>query len=251
MEYFFTYELELPDSVPGFTLYGPWHIFWLALTASLCLGLAPLYRRASPKRQRAVGLGMTIAMVVIEVCNDIILLYLGRFSWEYLPLHLCGLAIFVCLAHAIHPSDWAGQTLYCLGLPGALAAMLFPDWTRCPPLQFENLHSFSLHTLLILYPVLQLAAGRIRPRLAHCWKPAVFLICTAVPLYFLNHIWGTNFMFLNWPSPGSPLVLMAQVLGNPGYLAGYALLVIAIVLLLYLPPTAYQRYRRKKDQSPM
>lgn len=249
MQYFFVYELDLPEDVEGFSRFGPWHIFWISLTLALCVGLSPLYRRAPAPRQRAIGLGLSVAMIVIEFFNDVVLLILGKFDWQYLPLHLCGLAMFVCLAHAIRPSDWSGQTLYCLCLPGAAAAMLFPDWTRCPPLQFENLHSFSLHTLLILYPVLELAAGHIRPRLRSAWKPGVFLLGSALPLYFLNKIWGTNFMFLNWPSPDSPLVSMAAVLGNPGYLAGFALLVLAVVLLLYLPPAIWQRRQTRRTNA--
>ena len=249
-QYFFTYELDLPDEVEGFSLFGPWHIFWLVLNASLCLILCPVYRRMSEKRQQRFGLILCTAMLASEACDDIILLCLGEFDWQYLPLHLCGLAMFVCLAHALTHSDWSAQTLYCLCMPGAAAALIFPDWTRCPPLQYENLHGFIYHTLLILYPVLQLAAGQIRPQIRHIWKPALFLVCTVTPIYFLNHLWGTNFMFVNWPSEGSPLVAMERVMGNPGYLWGYGALVACIMVILYIPPTVRQAVMRRRSSKP-
>jgi len=41
-----------------------------------------------------------------------------------------------------------------------------------------------------------------------------------------------NYMFVNWPSAGSPLVWLADRMGNPGYLIGYAALVFLCMLLM-------------------
>ena len=243
LKYFFVYETDLPADVSGFSLFGPWHLFWLILLVALCIALSPVFRRLTERAQLRFGRILTACMLVIEGCNDVILVAIGHFEWQHLPLHLCGLAIFVCFAHAVRPMDWSAQTLYCMCLPGAAAALIFPDWTSCPPLQYENLHGFVLHTMLVLYPVLQIASGRIRPRLKSVWKPAIFLGCAVLPLYFLNHVWGTNFMFINWPSAGSPLEAIAAVMGNPGYLLGYAALVAAIVLLMYVPWVILYRIR--------
>ena len=39
-------------------------------------------------------------------------------------------------------------------------------------------------------------------------------------------------MFVNVPSPGSPLEWLASFLGNPGYLAGYAVLMLLCMVLM-------------------
>ena len=246
LQYFFTYELDLPDSVEGFSYYGTYHMCWLIALVVLCVVLCPVYRRMSARGQKRMGIVLCTIPLVIEVLSDSVLLYNGCFEIQHLPLHLCGLTMFVSFYHALTQHDWAGQVLFCLGLPGALCALLFPDWNRCPPLHYETLHGFINHTLLVLYPVLQLAAGRIRPDVRRIWKPVLFLLCTALPLYFLNKVWGTNFMFLNWASAGSPLEPLEDLLGNPGYLIGFAGLLVLVWTALYLPPTVYQVRKRKK-----
>ena len=53
-------------------------------------------------------------------------------------------------------------SLYTLCLPGAAAALLFPEWSAYPQWNFMNLNSFLVHGLLILFPILQLVEHTIR-----------------------------------------------------------------------------------------
>lgn len=115
--------------------------------------------------------------------------------------------------------NWLGQVLYTLCLPGAAAALVFPDWTVYPQWSLMNINSFLVHGLLILFPVLQLAAGTIRPRLSAIWKPLLFLAVVTPPIWLFNRTWGTNYFFLNTASPNSPLALLLEVTGPAWYLA--------------------------------
>ena len=84
--------------------------------------------------------------------------------------------------------------MYALCLPGALIAMLSPSWQRLLVWNLMHLHSYSVHVLLILYPVLLLAGG-FRPQMQNIRKVLEFLVCTATPIFFLNRLIGTNFFF--------------------------------------------------------
>ena len=244
--YFFSYAYDLPDDVKRFEYFGPWHLFWLFLLAGLCLVLCPLFRKIPESKQIKAGRTLSVCIIILEICNDCILIWLGEFGVQYLPLHLCSISMFICLIHAFTGADWAGQVLYSICIPGAAAALLFPGWRQCPALNYECIHSFLLHDLLILYPVTALAAGRIKPRMKSIYKPLLYLLAVSIPLYFLNHIWGTNFMFINWPMSDSPLEWIASFMGNPGYLAGYAVLVVCIVFIMYIPAEIARNITRKK-----
>ena len=41
-------------------------------------------------------------------------------------------------------------------------------------------------------------------------------------------------MFLNYPSPGSPLVLLGEKFGNPGYIIPYLLFVWGVIISMSL-----------------
>lgn len=43
-----------------------------------------------------------------------------------------------------------------------------------------------------------------------------------------------NYYFINWPVPNSPLAWLAERMGNPGYLLGFAGLAAAVILTEYL-----------------
>ena len=58
-----------------------------------------------------------------------------------------------------------------------------------------------------------------------------------------------NFFFLNYPSPGSPLVLFEQIAGNPGYIALTLLLVLVVWIILYLPFYSSTKHRVREAYS--
>ena len=159
----------------------------------------------------------------------------GHLTVYSLPLHLCELAPFLYLLFSWRSWNWLGQVLYTLCLPGAAAALVFPDWTVYPQWSLMNINSFLVHGLLILFPVLQLAAGTIRPRLSAIWKPLLFLAVVTPPIWLFNRTWGTNYFFLNTASPNSPLALLLEVTGPAWYLPAYALLAVAVMVVLLLP----------------
>lgn len=119
-------------------------------------------------------------------------------------------------------------------MPGAFLALLTPDWTNYAPFGFLSCAGFLIHTLLVCFPLMLTLGGEIRPNARNLPKCLLFLAVLALPMFFFDKATHMNFMFLNWPSPGSPLEWFAA-LGSPGYLLGFLPLTAAIWLLLYLP----------------
>lgn len=125
-----------------------------------------------------------------------------------------------------------GQVLYTLCLPGTVLALLFPDWVRYPAIHFITIQGFTFHAGIVLYVICQLLQHNIIPRLAALWKVIVFLLVVVPPVYLFDKKFHANYMFVNVPSPGSPLEWLASFLGNPGYLAGYAVLMLLCMVLM-------------------
>lgn len=92
--------------------------------------------------------------------SDLILGITGAFSVGYLPLHLCSVAMFICLYAAWHPrSDTVGQLLWSLCFSGGLAALLFPNWTKLPLWHFLSIHSFIYHAMLVQFSLIAVITG--------------------------------------------------------------------------------------------
>lgn len=232
--YFFTYESDLPEQV-GFSLFGTAHLCWLGGIALGVLLLTVLFLQQPAYRQQKLSRTLALVMCLLVVLEKGILALTGHLTVYSLPLHLCELAPFLYLLFSRWNWDWLGQVIYTLCLPGAVAALVFPDWSVYPMWNFMNLSSFVGHGLLILFPVLQLASGTIRPRLSAIWKPLVFLAVITPPIWLFNRTYGTNYFFLNTASPNSPLTLLLDLVGPTWYLPAYALLAVAVMVVLLLP----------------
>ena len=234
MDHFFTLEEDLPAGV-GFSLWGGAHIAWLCIAAAIAAALCLFYRRAPEDGRRRLRCAMGWAVLACEAAKDVNVALQGRFDVWYLPLHLCGLAVFFTFAHSRRPGKTLGNFLYSCCMPGAAFALATPDWTAYPPFSYHSITGFVVHALLFAYPLMLVVGGGFRPEAKYLPRCLGILVCCAVPIWFFNRAFGTNYMFLTWPSPGSPLEWFASFLGVPGYLLGYLPMLAAVWLILYLP----------------
>ena len=234
LQYFWTPEGALPPGV-GFSLWGPAHCAWLLCAAALGTGLCRVYRGRDGRGRGRLRRGVGTATVLLEAVKDLNLLVQGAMSVYFLPLHLCGLAVFFSFWHSLRPGRTLGNFLYSTCMPGAAFALLFPDWTAFPPLALQSILAFVNHTLLVCYPLMLVRGGDLRPdarRLPACFA---LLLGLGGAVYLVDRSVQANYMFLLQPAPGSPLEWFARRLGVPGYVAGYIPMLAAVWLLLYLP----------------
>jgi hypothetical integral membrane protein (TIGR02206 family) len=234
MEYFFTAQEKMPAGL-GFELYGKTHMAWLCAIAAFGVVMCLVYRRMGEKARRRTGIIMALTMVALEILKDAVLVYTGQFQLNYLPLDLCGIAIFGEAACAIWPGEIKKELGYCLFLPGAVMALIFPNWTPMPVMNFFHLHSFVLHGLLTVYPIMLIAGGDHRPNIRNLPKCFCIGLAMCVPIYIFDRVFDENFFFLNTPSPNSPLSLFETWLGSPGYLICFPVMAAALWFFMYLP----------------
>ena len=237
-----TYFWKQQDDIPagmGYELFGPAHLLCVAVTVIAVIALILSVRRAEEKTQRRFLKLVPIFMVILETFKDCFLVSVHRFGVWYLPLHFCSMGIFVFLLREYLP--WAkvkeilGEIAFMLILPGSVAALLFADWTIYYPVwNFMNIYSYIWHGLLVLYPVMIYIRREIRPQIRHIHWNLLFLCLVVPPIYVFDKYFDVNYFFVNWPVHDSPLEWLASFMGNPGYLAGYAVLVVALILVLYL-----------------
>ncbi|MGE7090809.1 YwaF family protein [Lysinibacillus sp. NPDC048646] len=219
----------------GFRLFDWYHISWLLLTALGIFVMFQLYRKANQLQRKKIRIYWAFTIVFLEAIKNIVLILDNTFwngSW---PFHLCGLGIFIVLAHALVKGHYVDMLLYCLTMPGALMALLTPEWTNISAFSYLHFHSFLFHLLLFAYPMTMLVAQELQLSIRKIWQPIVFLCITVPPIYALNIVWGTNFMFLNQAPVGTPLIVLEQFVGEKHYIIGLIGLVILFWLILLGP----------------
>lgn len=236
--YFWKEIHDLPAGI-GFGLFSRQHFAALLCCA---LGIAAVLRfflKFSKKRQDAFLKTVALSLLTGNLLRDLFLLAVHRMSLAYLPLHLCSFAIFVYLLQAFLPDRFLffrkalGEIGLVLLMPGTICALIFPDWTAYPLWNFMCLHSFIWHAVLVFYPLALFMSRRIQPSIRHLWYPILYLCILVPPTAIFNHFTGCNYLFIMRPPKGTPLELLYSLLGSY-WRIGYALLVLAILFLIYL-----------------
>lgn len=242
MQYFLDTVGTIESGV-GFSHFGSMHILWLVFfliaTVLCCIWYKSMGIGGRDRWKKAVA----ILLIADEIFKDVMLIIGGRFEAGYLPLHLCSINIFLIAIHAWRPSKILGGYLYTVGIPGALAALLFPTWTGLPFLNFMHLHSFTVHILLAMYPIVLTFAGETAPTYKRVPQYLLLLVGMAIPIYGINLWLDTNFMFLMYAEQGNPLYLFEQMWGN--HLYGFPVIIAGVLIVMYLPMEIFRRLKKK------
>ena len=241
MDSFLLTKYTIGDGL-GMGSYSPGHLLWLLMIAAVIAVLGRKYRTMDGKGQRVVLLVLAALSLADELFKDIVPIATGQWNWAFLPLHICSISIFAIIAHALTRSSIAAEFLYAVSLPTAAMALVFPNWTAMLPCcNYESIHSFSIHGLIVIYTAMLLyggfrpSAGRLR------YVVAIFLALAAVA-YAANAAFGTNFFFLSSGDEGNPLGLLERYIGK-GYLIAFPVIAALCWLPMYMIPMHLEKRR--------
>ena len=232
MKHFMETSNTIPDGL-GFKHFSTEHIIELLVFAILSITICSLYRRSNNLSRRKLRTAISLLLILDELFKHIMLIIGGNWLPEYLPLHLCSINLFLVAAHAFKPSKAMAGFLYCICLPAALAALLFPNWNKLPILNFMRLHSLSVHMLLSIYPLMLLAGGEIDRKPRQIPKYLAILLGLAGIALCANMMFDTNFMFLMYAPNNNPLKFFETTFGS--HLVGFPIIISCMLLIMYFP----------------
>jgi len=169
------------------------------------------------------------AIVALEVARQVALIVTGQYTWHFLPLHLCALGVWAIVIDSHKENRFTKEIIFMLTLPGAFAALITPDWTDAPLLNFFTLQSFVIHALEVFYVWMRFSAQEIKPKLRNIWIPLAFLGIVLPIIMVINHQLGTNFFFTTEGPAGTPLAPMQAQFG-----ALYVPVLVGLVFLLWV-----------------
>lgn len=241
MRYFLDTVETIPEGV-GFSHFGGLHLCWLALSVALVAANCLWYHRLSEEGRGRWKKTVSWLIIADELFKMVMLTIGGRYLPDYLPLHLCSINIFVIAVHARRPSRLLSAFVYTICIPGAIAALLFPNWAELPLANFMHIHSFTVHILLAMYPLVLALNGELKPQARDIPKCLALLAAMAVVALVFNLIFDTNFMFLMSADEGNPLYWFGQNWGD--HRLGFPVLIAAVLVVMYVPMELFRKLRK-------
>ncbi len=218
---------------PPFVLFGAQHLAALAVVLLVNLSFIRWRRTATEAGRRRFRLGLAALLLVDEAILH--LWYISNGVWSVqtmLPFHLCAVLVYVSAAMLVTRSYRLYEVCYFLGLGAATQALLTPD----TPFGFPHWRFFSVflsHGCMVTAAVYMTVVEGCRPTWRSLGRTLLALLIYAVPVYFINRLLGSNYLFImRKPDTAS---LMDALPAWPWYLPIVAALALIVFTLLYLP----------------
>lgn len=230
MSKFWLYEDMLSKDM-GYRLFGIEHIAIIVLVIFLIIISVYLYNRLSNRDKIKHMLG--IASICLIIVRIIYCLCIDRMSVYELPLHLCSIAGILSCINACSRKKLINGALFCVFLPGLISAIIFPNGNMYPVFSFITIQSFLFHGITIIYIIFEYIDEENFMFSRNSISSICTLLCIVPVVAMLNKVLNTNYLFLRWPSMGSPLELIYK--GNYGlYLIKYSVIVLFIIMIFDL-----------------
>lgn len=239
MDYFFALGGQAPQQL-WIPVFSRTHVVWLAAAALFCAAVTFWFSKRSESIKNIVLKCCIWAAIASRISSNVWMMIAGEYSVQtMLPLHLCGVMLYVELAAVYTKKPILLELCYCLGLPSAVNALITPGITNLPMWNLMYLQFILAHTMLFLIPVLFLADG-FRPNYHQLPKCYLALLLLAVFDSLTNFILNSNYLFLRWASPQSLLEGIEQLAGR-FYLPAVMVFVWLVWAALYLPRPAVKK----------
>jgi hypothetical integral membrane protein (TIGR02206 family) len=198
----------------------------------------------NPKQNEKMLKLIVFSIVALEISRQIWAISMGNYLWsEMLPLHLCGIQIF--LMPLMLKTKWPllKNFVYLTAFPGALAALLFNEtvFYKYPVFHFQSIQTFVIHTLIMIVPIFLMAFDGFRPKLTYILPSTALLAGIAIFDGVVNVLTGGNYLFIASAPADTPIAWVADVTGWPGYIPVMIGIVVIIWLILVLPFTISER----------
>lgn len=248
-QYFFTYDSEIPKGLEVKN-FSSTHFVWLAVIFLALLFLIGLYRRLNKSSRKKMMRGIMLLIIALEILREGWVAIIGHYEISrHLPLHLCGIMIFVEAAAVFTNKVFFKEFSYAIGLPGAAMALITPEPSGYPFWNIQYLQSIVIHALLVLVPLLWIYGEGFRPNIRVLPKNLMLLVCLAAACFGINFLLGSNYMFVRFAPADTPIQLFDEWVGWPGYIGLMLAAVLIVWLAMYVPWEAAARRKRKTGHA--
>lgn len=230
MKTFFQFQSDYPSG-SGFSLFGFGHVAWLCFIFLACLLSTKWYLQRDCDKRKKARILLGSFLPVMGIYRDVILMITGHFNKDFLPLHLCSMALWIGAAYVWSNQHCLGVVYLLLCVPGAISALLFPDWSMYPFFNYMHIHAFLSHGSIVCLGMWLFFSEEIVPYWSNFWIPMLFGFLGIVIMYPVNLYLKTNYWFIQTPSAGSPLMVISELFGSRWYLVGFILLCTTFLVL--------------------
>lgn len=237
--------MPLASAVRSFEFMHLPHVVAMAAIAVVAVGLCVVVRNL---RGPGLARGIAWAIAAAVLLNELVcwvwalnMVSVQEFARRYLPLHICGAAVFLTAVVLIIRSQFLYEIVYFWALGGTVQAIVTPDLTAAFP-GYRFFQYFTSHGCVVVGVVFATWGMGMRPGKGSVWRVYFFTVACTAAVGAIDWLLDANYMFLCEPAGGaSPFFFLPW----PWYIAVIAGVGLGVFWLLYLPFAIRRRQSRQ------
>ncbi|MHC4373066.1 MAG: YwaF family protein [Planctomycetota bacterium] len=218
-----------------FVQFGPAHLVAISGLLVASAGLSAMVRYSqSSKVKQGVCLGLAVFLLALELFNYVFTAAhngLGYFLQYELPLHVCGIAVYLTAYMLIAKKQLVFEIVYFWALGGTTQAIVTPALTAGFP-SYRFFQFFVAHAAVIVGVCIAVFGLKMRPRLKGLWCTYALTWLLVFIVGGVNALLDTNYMYLCGSPEG---ITPFYFLPWPWYILFQGALALAVFYLLWLP----------------
>lgn len=194
------FEMSHFDTGISITPFSAAHIVYIVLIFGSILWCWLSHRSKSPEKQDKLLRFLAYALVISYISDFFFHEFVyGGLNSDKLPFHICTvLCPLVCFAQFNHNGHKVKE-------PVALLATLSPMMYLCYPASvgtgepwcYQAVQTMFFHGVLMAWGILNLALGKVKPDIRHCWQSGLVLVGITVWAKIGNNLFADrNWFFL-------------------------------------------------------
>jgi hypothetical integral membrane protein (TIGR02206 family) len=220
--------------ISDFRVFGAIHL--LSLLAAVFIGTGFIIwgsKTCTDDNRRLVRLLLAITIILIRCSRYIMDVCFGVFEWaDLLSLHICHIDLILLVICLIKPNKTLFSFCFLIGIPTALSVALFPGTNHPAPGVPRAVLFIMSHTMLVMGALYLSIAERMKPTLRQYGLIGIIGSICLIPVYFVNRIIGTNYLYIMEAPKGTVLTLFEELFGWPGYVIALDVLALLLMLLM-------------------
>ena len=235
----------------GFTTFAAPHLTALALTLALPAALAVIARRAGGEAPKIIAWLLAAVLLANELTYwTVRISQIGLDGWvrHHMPLHLCGVAVWLTAVTLFFRNEKTYEIVYFWGLVGAANAVLTPGGLAVDFPQYRFFQYFIAHSGIVTGVLFATWGLGMRPTLRGMFRAFGYLAAFAAFVAAANLALGSNFMWLSGPPPGTLSPFFAAPW--PWYLPILAAVGLAMFFVVLAPFLVAEWWRRRTGAAP-
>ncbi len=190
-----------------FTLFSPWHFFYIALALLSVITIFLAFKHKETRTKQKVSLWLINIAFALYLADFFLMpLAYGEIDIEKLPFHACTAMCVMCfLSYRVGCLEKYRSSFVILGFVSNCIYLIYPAgvmWHAVHPFSYRVIQTLIFHTVMTVYGLVTLVYGRDEIDIKNCHRDLLVTVCMTAWALIGNYAYNGESEgyshFFNW-----------------------------------------------------